>query len=284
MLEDTDRQLIFGVPDEWKDFERRHFCFFARFPHLRDALNTAFIRTGTSSTAIDKFVFLYGRLCSEDFFEVVLCCGNGYGAAAQKLVRSLYERAVTLQYLHEHPEELDAFLDYHYIQHYKLVKPIEETLGEGTIPADTVAEAKAKYEEVKGRFTVTDCKTCGTTKLNHTWNRLDFVSLSKKAGTLGGLIVPGYYLPMRQAHATLASLLSRLEMTELGAISFIPTAQRRPADQALLVAHNIILKVLGVQDERFKVTGLEGKLKMCIQDFLDIRRDEEANTSDPNDP
>jgi hypothetical protein len=72
MLEDTDRQLIFGVPDEWKDFERRHFCFFARFPHLRDALNTAFIRTGTSSTAIDKFVFLYGRLCSEDFLK--LCC------------------------------------------------------------------------------------------------------------------------------------------------------------------------------------------------------------------
>jgi hypothetical protein len=89
---------------------------------------------------------------------------------------------------------------------------------------------------------------------------LDFVSLSKKAGTLGELIAPGYYLPMRQAHATLASLLSRLEMTELGAISFIPTAQHVPADQALIVAHNIILKVLGIQGERFKVAGLQDQL------------------------
>jgi Family of unknown function (DUF5677) len=121
MTDATDRQIIFGIRGEWKDFEKRHPLFFERFPHLGKALNTAFIRTGTSSEAIEKFVFLYGRLCSEDFFEVLLCCGNGYGAAAQKLVRSLYERAVTLQYLHEHPEELNEFLDYHYIQNYKLV-------------------------------------------------------------------------------------------------------------------------------------------------------------------
>ena len=49
-------------------------------------------------------------------------------------------------------------------------------------------------------------------------------------------------------------------MTELGAISFIPTAQHVPADQALIVAHNIILKVLGIQGERFKVAGLQDQL------------------------
>ena len=155
---------------------------------------------------------------------------------------------------------LRTLTDYHYIQSYKLVGPIEATIGSGTIPANIVAEAKEKYEEVRERFMVTYCKTCGTTRLNHTWNKLDFVSLSKKAGTLGELIAPGYYLPMRQAHATLASLLSRLEMTELGAISFIPTAQHVPADQALIVAHNIILKVLGIQGERFKVAGLQDQL------------------------
>jgi hypothetical protein len=266
----TNKQLIFGIPSEWKGFEERHPLFLERFPHLRDALTTAFIRTGTSSNAIDKFVFLYGRLCGEDFFEVLLCCGNGYGSAGQKLVRSLYERAVTLQYLHEHPAELDDFMDYHYIQNYKLVKPIEETLGAGTIPADVVAESKAKYEEVKERFMVTACEDCGRKRLNYTWNKLDFVSLSRKTGTMWDLIVPGYYLPMRDAHATLASLLSRLEMTDPDNISFIPTGQHLPANHALIAAHNIILKVLGIQDERFKVEGLEAKLKLCVQDFLDI--------------
>jgi hypothetical protein len=174
MSDDTDRQLIFGIPKEWRDFERRHPLFFERFPHLQDALNTAFIRHGASPEPVDRFVFFYGRLCSEDFFEILLCCGNGYGRAAQKLLRSLYERAVTLRYLHEHPGELDAFLDYSYVQSYKLVKPIEETFGKGAIPAQTVAEVEAQYKKVQEKFMITDCETCGTKRLNHTWNKLHF--------------------------------------------------------------------------------------------------------------
>ena len=115
MHADLNDLLVFGIPDEWKEFGKRHALFFERFPHLRQALHTAFLRTGSSSEPIDKFVFLYGRLCSEDFFEVLLCCGNGYGAAALKLVRTLYERAVTLAYLHKNPDELPDFMDYHFV-------------------------------------------------------------------------------------------------------------------------------------------------------------------------
>jgi hypothetical protein len=274
--QNLENQFVCGIPQEWEDFHRRHALFHERFPHLRDALNTAFIRTGSSAKPIDKFVFLYGRLCSEDFFEVLLCCGNGYGAAALKLVRSLYERAITLRYLHEHPEELDAFLDFHHVQTYKLLVPVEETIGKGTISAKISAEAKARYEEVKERFMVTACKKCGTKKVNHTWNRLDFVALARKTGSLGKLIVQGYYIPMRHGHATLGSLMSRLEETEHG-ISFIPTAQRGDADHALFVAHNIILEVLGVQEKRFKVAGLKEKLDICLQDFVDIHRDKKKS-------
>ena len=77
---------------------------------------------------------------------------------------------------------------------------------------------------------------------------------------------------MRQAHSTLASLFSRLEQTQGGGISFVPTAQREPADDALTAAHNIILEVLRVQEERFKVPGLEEQLQVCVQEFLDIHR------------
>jgi hypothetical protein len=65
-------------------------------------------------------------------------------------------------------------------------------------------------------------------------------------------------------------------MTELGAVSFVPTAQRPAADQALVVAHNLILQVLGVQNERFQLEGLEKKLKICMQDFIDMRKNKTA--------
>jgi hypothetical protein len=62
----NEPQLIVGFPEEWQDFHARQALFLERFPQLREALNIAFIRTANFSAPIDKFVFLFGRLCSED--------------------------------------------------------------------------------------------------------------------------------------------------------------------------------------------------------------------------
>jgi Family of unknown function (DUF5677) len=270
MPETVAQKFTCGFSEEWDDFEKRHRLFLERFPNLVTALNTAFIRRATLSEHIDKFVFFYGRLCCEDFFEIGLCCGNGYGAAALKLVRSLYERAVTLRYLHEHPEELSAFWDYHHVASYKLMAPVDETLGTKTIPEEMRAKLTADFESVKERFMVTTCEKCGTKRLNHTWSKLDFVSMSKKTGTIGKLIVPGYYWPLRHAHATVGALLSRLEDSEVEGISFAPTAQRKEADDALMSAQNIIVDVLNVQDERFKIPGLKEQIQRVIDDFMEM--------------
>jgi Family of unknown function (DUF5677) len=270
MPETIAERFSCGFPEEWEDFAKRHSLFLKRFPSLVAALNTAFIRRATLSEHIDKFIFFYGRLCCEDFFEVGLCCGNGYGAAALKLVRSLYERAVTLRYIHEHPEELTDFWDYHLVTAYKLLTPVDDTLGAKTVPAEMRAKVSADFESVKERFMVTTCETCGTRRLNHTWSKLDFVSMSKKTGVLGKLIVPGYYFPLRHAHATVGALLSRLEDSEIEGISFAPTAQRKEADDALMTAQNVIVDVLNVQDERFNIPGLKEQIQRIIDHLMEM--------------
>ena len=272
--ENTDQQLIFGSPEEWKDFENRHPLFFERFPHLRQALHTAFLRMGETAEPIDRFVFFYGRLCCEDFFEVLLCCGNGRGAAALKLLRTLYERAVTLRYLHEHPDELPAFWDFHHVQEYKLLVAIEETFGKGKVSEKTASDLKARYDAVKDTFKVPLCDKCGTNRVNHSWSKLNFVAMSRKTGSLGELAVPAYYIPMKHAHATAGSMYSRLEQTPKG-VAFDASAQRGLADRAFVAAHNIILQVLGVQGDQFSIPGLSEQIGACIQDFQDIHRKQE---------
>ncbi len=79
---------------------------------------------------------------------------------------------------------------------------------------------------------------------------------------------------MRHAHSTVASLISKLEETDTGGISFIPMSQRESVSGALFVAHAIILEVLCVQDERFKVVGLKEQLQVCFQDYLDINQNQ----------
>jgi len=264
-----DRILTFGYPEEWKDFDRRNRLFLERFPHLQQAIEIAFNRNAPLEEPIDKFILLFGRLCVEDFSEILLCCGNGYGYAAQKLLRGLYERAVTLRYLHEHPEEIEDFLDYYHVGQRKLKIACENTMGADTFPPEQADEIEKEFALVKERYMVTDCGKCGTKRLNHTWSKLDLVAMANKT-SLGKLNALGYMIPLRQAHATVASMVSRMKTTAHDGIEFAGEAQRGEADRALRITHNIFLDIFRVQDERFAVPGLKQQNEICLQDFVDI--------------
>lgn len=267
--QDVARSVTFGFQEEWQDFERRNALFLEKFPGLEKTLALAFTRDAQLSEPIDKFVLMFGRVCVEDFFEILLCCGNGNGQAAQKLLRGIYERAVTLRYLREHPEEIEDFLDFYHVSQRKLMIACQNTMGAETFSAEMASDIEKEYAQVRDKFMVTDCEKCGTKRLNHTWNKLDFVSMANKTA-LGELIVPGYLIPLRQAHATVASMVSRMATGPNESISFRDTAQRKEADQALRVGHNILLDVLRVQDEQFAVPGLKEENEARLQDFVDI--------------
>ena len=262
-------RLTFGDPKEWKDFEKRNLRFIQRYPQLQKAITIAFNRNTAFEEPIDKFIFMFGRLCVEDFSEIAVCCGNGYGHAGQKLLRGLYERAVTLRYLHEHPEEIEDFLDYYHVSQRKLKIACETTMGADTFTPEQAAEIENEFAAVKEKFMVTDCEKCGTKRLNHTWSKLDFVAMAKKT-SLGILIAIGYIMPLRHAHATVASMVSRMGLTDQGVTTFKWEAQRKEADAALRAAHNVFLDILRVQEERFGVPGLTEQNEVCLQDFVDI--------------
>ena len=268
-------QFIAGFPTEWEDFERRNRLFLERYSNLSEAFSFAFKRTLAKSEPIERFVFGYGQLCREDFLEVFLLSANGYGMGATKLLRSLYEHSVTLYYLSEHPNELDNFWDYSYVTEHKLMKSMRETYGSDAFKNSSVREAEIeeRFLSVKERFMTTDCKKCGTKKVHHNWNKLDLVSMAKQSGPLGDSILHGYFGPLTQAHSHPVTLTSRLTLLENGGMSFDSGPQRNVSDVALLTAHEIVLCVLDVQQERFNIPDLSEKLQVCRNDLEDIRNE-----------
>ena len=261
---------IYGFPDECRNFEQRHPLWQEIMPNLERALNIAFTRVQTMNGAEDKFVYFFGRICLEDFMEILLVCYHGYGVAASKLVRSMYEHTVTLRYLHEHPSEVGTFIDYYLIQADKLISRLIETFGDEILPVEVIAEARRKAAEVKEDFMIPVCDHPGAKmRLNHTWSKLDFVAMAKKTGDLGKLIIPGYYMPLRHAHATFAGLTERLKIVD-GQMSLKSDAQPEMADRSLITAHNCILNALKVQKERFKIEGLEEAMQVCFRDFVRV--------------
>jgi hypothetical protein len=259
---------LYGFADASTDFDRRHPQWSAVISRLWDAMNLAFSRIQVMDTKIEKFVYFYGNLVAEDFMELFLMAVNGYGYGAMKLLRSMYEHTVTLKYLHDHPDELQAFFDFDRVQQYKLMKPILEKFGEGVLPHEIVEDTERRYKEVKDKFMVKSCKskTCDERRVGHTWSKLDFVSMAKTTGAIGSLIVPGYFMPLRHAHSTVRAMTERLGHGD-GHMGFNRELQPGEADQALMTAHNCVLVALEVQDERFKIPGLKSAVENGIRDW-----------------
>jgi hypothetical protein len=261
---------FYGFPDECQKFEQRHPLWNEIMGNLVKAMNLAFTRVEVMEGSADKFVYFFGRIVLEDFMEITLVCYHGYGAAASKLVRSMYEYAVTLRYLHGHPEEAETFLAYHLVQQDKLISRLIETFGDKILPAEVIAEARRKAAEVKEDFMIPICEHPGAKmRLNHTWNKLDFVAMAKKTGELGKLIVPGYYFPLRHAHPTFGGLTERLEIVN-GQMSLKAEAQPEIVDRSLITAHNCMLDALKVQSEHFKIARLEETIQVCYRDFMRV--------------
>src|ERR1051326_6175241 len=108
--ERNDDRFICGFEDEWRDFRNRNSLFLERLPNLVESLTTAFYLPTSFTDRDDMFVFPYGRVCVEDFFEVLLLCGNGYGYGAEKLIRGLYKRALNTNFFFTpHPRPKNFF-------------------------------------------------------------------------------------------------------------------------------------------------------------------------------
>lgn len=266
------RSLLFGAPRQWEDFRCRHPDFISRSENLVNTVKLAF-QPREVVELVDKILFHIARLCAEEFSEILLLCGNGYGIGAEKLLRGLYERAVTATYLHEHPEEAENYLHFYSISNYKLMIAVEETLAKDAFPIDQRQQIVKEYDEVKSKFMVTACSRCGTQRLNHTWSKLDIVSMAKKSEALAQLLVPAYYAGLRETHSTMGAIFSRLSADEAAAdegLIFAGSPQPERADQALLTAHKILLIVLELHKNHFHIDSLNAHLQSCFADFFVI--------------
>jgi Family of unknown function (DUF5677) len=268
----TQAVSVIGFPDATAAFEQRHPQFMGKMQTIEKAINVAVVRVHDNTTLPDRLVYCMGTLIAESFMEILLVAANGYGGAAMKLLRTMYEQTVTLKYLHEHPEEAARFLEYHAVQRYRLVRPIEETFGEGTIPKDEVENVTEEYKTAKKQFMTKSCKsvTCSEERVSHTWSKLDFVSMAKKAGDIGNLIVNGYYIPLGYAHPTLSPFRERFEFVAEGHLMFTCEEQPKIADMALMTAHNCLLTALEVQANHFNIQELKELIDGCVRDWRDV--------------
>lgn len=269
MATDPSRPTV-GFPREWEAFFERHPSWLAVHRNLHQIIEKLFNRTVKLESPAEHIVFFIGRLCVEDFNETFLLAGNGYGFGSQKMLRGLYERIVTMAYLAMNQDEAPRFLEYNYIHRGKLIQHAESFFGnlEDYIDKAEIAEAKCNFNKYKDKFVQTKCKKCKTKTTMHSWSKLDLASMAEKTG-FKGLYFPGYYYPTLHAHATAAAVGYRLKDSEVNPIIFEGGAQPEAADQSLIIAHNLIIRLVHIQSEFFKL-DFTGDLELLSSDFRTV--------------
>lgn len=265
----------FGSEEEWVRFNRNFPLFVEKYQALEDLRNKIFQRDGEGDK-IDRVIFALGRVCSEDFQQALLLCGNGFGIGALQMIRGMYEREVTAVYLAKNPDKVDDFLDYHSVQIRKgmnhLKRVTKDEALERMIPKKLQESIEADYKTVKDKFLETICENCNLTKPMGSWTKLATPDLAFKADVeLANLYFYDYFRPTMYSHSTVSSLIARLRKGEQDQFLFDNEGQKSHVKEALIGAHALLLHVLDFQNEHFKL-GLDDGLKQLSRDFEECWR------------
>jgi Family of unknown function (DUF5677) len=258
----SDIAASFGFREEWADFGKRNPGFLRVMPALGESIQRVFGRKETfgarSATVVqDRLIYHLASVCAEDFLEILLLCGNGYGIGGMKLLRGLYERTVTVGYLINNPEEIGTFLEHGHIHRGRHLNHARKLVRmDERIPADHLREIDEAYKTARPKFREPLCEKCGTTKDMASWTKLSTDALALRAnppGTKRGLealYLPCFFEPTMQLHATIYSVTERVEVSE-DRVEFLSGPQRDRADHAIRSAHALILALMEMQNRHF---------------------------------
>ncbi len=269
---------FFGLPDRCEQFVTEHPVFSAGLAPLSVTMSKIFVREGIPGVAADTLVFFLGRKCCEEFCEIVLLAANGYSVGPMKLLRSLFENAVTLSYLATHPDEVETFLDFHPIHvkraHQNVRKLFGDEFYESNVPSERIKQTEEEYARVREKFFTPSCNKCKAKSIQPSWTRKSPEEPARIAGNeYKALYLECYFFPMLQLHTTPISIMEQMQTVD-GKLTFDPEASKELIDSALCAAHRLIVQVLFTQNDHFKL-GLDEELIIRFQDCMEAWEESE---------
>ncbi len=283
-------------------FIREHEAFLREHEHIHSLLTKVFIRClpqpseeeirklehlSDSDPSVvgfedkvmaDRLVFYLGRTAADDFGELLILSVNGYGIGALKILRGMYERIVTAAYIAKNPSEARVFVEDDAIKKWKLWREYVTVMPKlkTRYAEEQVRELEERCNRIRAKRKEDICAKCGQPKTQEAWTRVTMPEMAKRAHSgLSDIYGSCYLEPTFHLHPTAYGLGTRLRQTEEGGYTFNATTEME-AHRAVVLGHNLILRLLGLQNEYFAL-GLEAEIQERIDTFSKVwDRDVEA--------
>jgi hypothetical protein len=198
----TQPQIQMGYPDFWPVIFRKREKFFTALQEIGPVVDDLF--SDGHREPLHKVCRHLAKMVSNSMNAVLLVGMNGFGNDALKIVRSMFESAVNIAYLRQHPDEFDDYFDFHFIVAMRRHRYLETYAPRllDRIKPETIAENKIGFERVRPRY------ENKKGKIRSRWSKKDFATICAELG-LQEHYLTFYDLTSRIMHADVSGMMSQ---------------------------------------------------------------------------
>src|SRR5260370_4967785 len=150
----TSPQIIFGNHEFAKVVQAKFPRLFEVLPRLTAALNDLTGRACEHPEPHQRVILNLGLLAGISMVELVTLAGNGLGQGAMKIARMLMETVINADYLRQYPAELDAYLNWSWIEKKKELEYVREHLPHllASITKEAIDTIEKEFLAVRASF------------------------------------------------------------------------------------------------------------------------------------
>jgi predicted DNA binding CopG/RHH family protein len=291
----TRLPIAIGSYEEQKRFIAQNAAFLLEYNHLNELTKRMFLRTLKSpdgrevsrlrklpeddpaviafedAMTADGIIFYLGRMAADDFGEILILAGNGRGFGAYKIVRGMYERIVTAFYIEQNPSESRIFAESSAITKLNYLKRTfkasPETKKRFSDEFMAAIERDAAAAQAKRKQSI--CSKCNQPITQEAWTRVSLDVMARVAESALEVFYPQFYLEgTAQSHANMFGIERRLIRKKGGGITYKDTSEKE-ARFALHLGHHLMVRLLGMQNEHFKL-DLDDDIQKRIDGFVAV--------------
>lgn len=230
----------------------------AELSRLRELMDVAFSRGAASTNKTeDRVVFPLLVSCRDITEEILFAIKEGFGRAALRATRTMYECVVIARHLHLHPEKTSDFLELFHREWAKVLQDIPEQFRPPQMNSEITSKVR-KY--ALGR-------RLGMGDLN--WSGSSIYEMAKEAGALVALHSPAYSLPSAYIHPSVMFFISTLaaDAADPTRLKVGEHSQDQEARYAVSNGYDLLINAADLRRKYAPTQELDVALSQCIEDF-----------------
>jgi hypothetical protein len=233
---------VFAFADFFPTVEREYPRFFEVGQHALDAMHSVADRPYEDPAPHQRAILNLSMLAGVAFVEVIILTGNGLGSGAMRILRSLLEMGINIEFFRLRPEAFEDYKEWYHVERFREFEFLRQHAAEAFAMLDPQAVTNAEREMTRVRPRFEQARYDGAARLRGSWSLLD---LGARAVATG--FADSYRLinPMASSfvHETMYGMLRHFDAArDEHRIDVPPTL--RWSKEALSGGHHVMVKVV----------------------------------------